>query len=68
MKRFNPTLIMSQAHLWICPNLHSTVEPGVGTVVCPMYLSEIAPIRKRGSVGTMNQMGIVMVSCHSFIL
>lgn len=32
---------------------------GVNTVVAPMYLSEVAPVNLRGSLGTLNQFGIV---------
>merc|ERR1719427_2241993 len=32
---------------------------GVNTVVAPMYLSEIAPVHVRGSLGTLSQFGIV---------
>lgn len=32
---------------------------GVNTVVAPVYLSEIAPIRLRGALGVLNQLGIV---------
>jgi len=35
------------------------INAGVNTVVAPMYLSEIAPINLRGSLGTLNQFGIV---------
>ncbi|KAJ1967518.1 hypothetical protein H4R35_006687 [Dimargaris xerosporica] len=36
------------------------VGAGVSIVVCPMYLTEIAPLQWRGSFGLMNQMGIVL--------
>ena len=32
---------------------------GINTVVAPMYLSEVAPVNLRGSLGTLNQLGIV---------
>ncbi|KAJ1550305.1 Solute carrier 2, facilitated glucose transporter member 4, partial [Cladochytrium tenue] len=32
---------------------------GVGTVVLPLYLAEVAPVRLRGSVGSLNQLLIV---------
>ena len=32
---------------------------GVNTAVAPVYLSEIAPIRLRGALGVLNQLGIV---------
>eukprot|EP00794_Sanderia_malayensis_P004877 gene4877-5516_t len=32
---------------------------GINTVVAPMYLSEVAPVNLRGSLGTLNQFGIV---------
>nr|XP_047126764.1 solute carrier family 2, facilitated glucose transporter member 3 isoform X1 [Hydra vulgaris] len=35
------------------------LNAGVNTVVAPMYLSEIAPVNLRGSLGTINQFGIV---------
>ena len=31
----------------------------MNTVVAPMYLSEIAPVHVRGSLGTLSQFGIV---------
>ncbi|XP_067950914.1 facilitated glucose transporter protein 1-like [Watersipora subatra] len=33
---------------------------GFATVVCPLYLNEISPESMRGSVGSMNQMGVVV--------
>lgn len=35
------------------------INAGINTVVAPMYLSEIAPVNLRGSLGTLNQFGIV---------
>ena len=35
------------------------VSTGVNTAVAPVYLSEIAPIRLRGALGVLNQLGIV---------
>jgi len=32
---------------------------GINTAVAPVYLSEIAPIRLRGALGVLNQLGIV---------
>ena len=32
---------------------------GVNTAVAPVYVSEIAPIRLRGALGVLNQLGIV---------
>lgn len=32
---------------------------GINTSVAPMYLSEIAPVKLRGALGTLNQFGIV---------
>ncbi|XP_065061939.1 solute carrier family 2, facilitated glucose transporter member 3-like isoform X2 [Rhopilema esculentum] len=35
------------------------IDAGINTVVAPMYLSEVAPVNLRGSLGTLNQFGIV---------
>jgi len=35
------------------------INAGINTSVAPMYLSEIAPVQLRGSLGTLNQFGIV---------
>ncbi|KAJ1960729.1 hypothetical protein IWQ62_004114 [Dispira parvispora] len=36
------------------------VGSGISIVVCPMYLTEIAPLAWRGTFGLFNQMGIVL--------
>ena len=41
---------------------------GVNTVVAPLYLSEIAPINMRGSLGTLNQFGIVTGMLVGYLL
>ena len=33
---------------------------GLATVICPLYLNEIAPQAMRGTVGTVNQLLIVL--------
>ena len=33
---------------------------GVGTVLCPLYLTEIAPVYLRGAMGVLHQAGIVL--------
>lgn len=41
---------------------------GINTVVAPVYLSEIAPIRIRGALGVLNQFGIVLGMLVGYIL
>ncbi|KAJ3175550.1 Solute carrier 2, facilitated glucose transporter member 3 [Irineochytrium annulatum] len=33
---------------------------GIGTVVVPLYISEISPVARRGSLGSLNQLSIVI--------
>ncbi|KAK3730112.1 hypothetical protein QZH41_013755, partial [Actinostola sp. cb2023] len=44
------------------------VNSGANTAIIPMYLSEIAPVNLRGSLGTLNQFGIVTGLLLGFIV
>ena len=49
-----------ETHLNGLCNLNDTfIILGINTSVAPMYLSEIAPVKLRGALGTLNQFGIV---------
>ena len=49
-----------ETHLNGLCNLNDTfIVLGINTSVAPMYLSEIAPVKLRGALGTLNQFGIV---------
>ena len=51
-----------ETHLNGLCNVNDTVVfivLGINTSVAPMYLSEIAPVKLRGALGTLNQFGIV---------
>lgn len=43
------------------------LNAGVNTAVAPVYLSEIAPVRLRGSLGVLNQFGVVTGILVGFI-
>lgn len=43
------------------------LNAGVNTAVAPVYLSEIAPVKLRGSLGVLNQFGIVTGILVGFI-
>ncbi|KAJ3187098.1 hypothetical protein HDU85_007136 [Gaertneriomyces sp. JEL0708] len=44
------------------------VAAGIGTVAVPMYISEISPVEKRGTLGTFNQLGIVVGILFSVLI
>lgn len=41
---------------------------GIGTVVVPLYISEISPANKRGILGSFNQLAIVIGILVSVVL
>lgn len=50
---FNNVIVIVRRHFLVF------LITGVNTSVAPMYLSEIAPVELRGSLGTLSQFGIV---------
>ena len=53
--------------LYIFSDVFQFTWPGINTAVAPVYLSEIAPVNLRGSLGTLNQFGIVSGLLLGFI-
>jgi MFS transporter, SP family, arabinose:H+ symporter len=45
---------------FLCSRLAGGVAIGISSMVCPTYISEIAPERRRGFLGTLFQLGIVV--------
>ena len=58
MSWYTAQFILSASHKLSCRFAIGT-GCGIVVVVVPNYLSEIAPADKRGSVGVLNQLGIV---------
>lgn len=53
--------------VYIFSDVFQFAWPGINTAVAPVYLSEIAPVNLRGSLGTLNQFGIVSGLLLGFI-
>ncbi|KAJ3104034.1 Solute carrier 2, facilitated glucose transporter member 1 [Phlyctochytrium planicorne] len=64
----NFTFILSGILLGFAPSVNQLcfgrfvagIGAGIGTVVVPMYISEISPVDKRGTYGSLNQLSIVV--------
>jgi len=41
---------------------------GAFSSVCPLYITELAPIENRGSYGVLNQLGIVIGACSTYAM
>ena len=54
----------SSYELLVIGRLLVGLSSGLSTCLCTMYLSEIAPVKLRGAIGTVNQLG---VTCGLFM-
>ena len=54
----------SSYELLVIGRLMVGLSSGLSTCLCTMYLSEIAPVKMRGAIGTVNQLG---VTCGLFM-
>lgn len=55
-------------YMLIAGRLVVGINCGVNTVLAPMYITELAPVRIRGKVGALHQLAITMALLVSQVL
>ena len=60
------SVMLSFCHLPI--PIHTYTHAGINTVLVPLYISEIAPIKLRGAIGVLHQMAITTTILLSQVL